>query len=168
MYKMIFAAICVVAVIVASGCSHAETPVSESPTTQAPSEAAASSATASPTDSETSHLSTSADEIEWDQVQDPLLNEAIKGKLRQAIDAMVAQDSKAFHRAISPEMGSGLDYLLDRPTVFTHIDDAHMERGRMLIPVHANLQIQQETTAYVYTFYLDKGSDGAWDIVSID
>ncbi|MEW4371891.1 hypothetical protein [Paenibacillus kandeliae] len=168
MYKKIVTAICTIALSVSSGCSHTDTQVSEPSTTQAPSEASSSSAPASPTDSETSHRIPSADEIEWDQVQDPLLNNAIKDKLRQAIDAIVAQDSKAFHHAISPEMGSGLDDLLDRPTVFTHIDAAHMERGRVLVPVQATLQIEQETTAYVYTFYLEKGSDGVWDIVSID
>ncbi|MDQ0495627.1 MULTISPECIES: hypothetical protein [Paenibacillus] len=112
----------------------------------------------------------SLDEIKWNEVKDPLIEDAMITKLKAAIAAFVSKDLDQFHTALGPNVGTGHDYLLDHPVKFTGIAEAVKENDRILIPVVGERLNKQEgyTPDIRYTFYFAKGKDGAWQIVSID
>ncbi|WP_068505021.1 hypothetical protein [Paenibacillus kribbensis] len=112
----------------------------------------------------------SLDEIKWNEVKDPLIEDGMITKLKAAIAAFVSKDLDQFHAALASDIGTGHDYLLDQPVKFTGIEKAVKENGRILIPVVGERLTKEEgySPDIRYTFYFDKDKDGAWQIVSID
>ncbi|MEC0236830.1 hypothetical protein P4H71_21150 [Paenibacillus kribbensis] len=112
----------------------------------------------------------SLDEIKWDEVKDPLIEDGMITKLKAAIAAFVSKDLDQFHAALSPTVKTEYDYLLDQPVKFTSIAKAVKENGRILIPVVGERLNKEEGDSpdKRYTFYFDKDKDGTWQIVSID
>jgi len=112
----------------------------------------------------------SLDEIKWNDVKDPLIEDAMITKLKVAVAAFVSKDLGQFHAALGPDVGTGHDYLFDHPVKFTGIAEAVKENNRILIPVVGErLTNEEEYSPDIrYTFYLEKDKDGAWQIVSID
>ncbi|MHB0879334.1 hypothetical protein ACYCSE_03160 [Paenibacillus sp. SEL1] len=64
----------------------------------------------------------SLDEIKWDEVKDPLIEDSMITKLKAAIAPFVSKDLDQFHAALSPTVKTGHDYLLDQPVKFTGIE----------------------------------------------
>lgn len=152
----------ILSVSVMAGCGNQGTTDSP-PTGKAP--AAPESVAASPT-----IILQSLDEIKWDEVKDPLIEEGMITKLKAAIAAFVTKDLDQFHAALSPAVKTGYDYLLDQPVKFTGIAKAAKENDRILIPVVGERLNKEKGVSpdIRYTFYFDKNKDGAWQIVSID
>lgn len=115
-----------------------------------------------------SELSSSST-INWDEVKDPLIDEAIKSKLKASVDAIVIKDVEAFHKTLGPNVGTAHDYLLDNTVEFTDVGKAHEEDGRVLVPVQGENQGNSGNAPEMgYTFYFEKDQAGEWQIVSID
>ncbi|MMZ52865.1 hypothetical protein D1872_146430 [compost metagenome] len=112
----------------------------------------------------------SLDEIKWNDVKDPLIEDAMITKLKAVIAAFVSKDLEQFHAALGPDVGTGHDYLFDHPVKFTGIAGAIKENNRTLIPVVGERLNNEEgySPDIRYTFYFEKDKDGAWQIVSID
>lgn len=112
----------------------------------------------------------SSDEINWDKVNDPLIDDPMSNKLKKAIDAIVSKDIEQFHQSIDTGMGTAHDYLLDNTMTFTHIDTALKEGKRVLVPVHGQLTVAGDTAEKeaVYTFYFEKDPQDQWKIIMID
>jgi hypothetical protein len=110
------------------------------------------------------------DEIKWNDVKDPLIEDAMIATLKAAIAAFVSKDLDQFHAALGPDVGTGHDYLFDHPVKFTGIAEAMKENNRILIPIVGERLKNEEgySPDIRYTFYLEKDKDGAWKIVSID
>ncbi|MDY8026191.1 hypothetical protein [Paenibacillus polymyxa] len=108
----------------------------------------------------------SLDEIKWDEVKDPLIEDSMITKLKAAIAPFVSKDLDQFHAVLSPTVKTGHDYLLDQPVKFTGIEKAE----RIKIPVVGDLLEEKEgfSLDILYYFYLIQDKDGAWQIVSID
>lgn len=113
---------------------------------------------------------TITDNIKWEEVKDPLINDQMKDKLKGIIDAMVLQDINKFHAAIGENLGTAHDYLLDNSMNFTGIDPAFQERGRVRVPVNGQFQAAGDTgkRAAAYTFYFEKNTEGEWKLAAID
>lgn len=109
----------------------------------------------------------SSDNIKWDEIQDPLIDNTLKEKLKASVKAIVAKDVVAFHKTLGPDVGTVHDYLLDNPVTFTDVDRAHEENGRTLILVRGN-KLGEDAEEMGYTFYFEKDNNGEWQIVAID
>ncbi|OKP78457.1 hypothetical protein A3842_14485 [Paenibacillus sp. P3E] len=119
----------------------------------------------------TNELSTqsSSNNVKWDEINDPLVNKAMKDKLKASVDAIVQKDVDAFHKTLSPDIGSEHDYLLDNPVKFTALGKAVEENGRILVPVKGeNQRTDSNGAEMTYTFYFEKDKSGEWQIVVID
>lgn len=114
--------------------------------------------------------SASLDEIKWNEVKDPLVEDGMITKLKMALDAFISKDLDQFHAALSPTVKTGHDYLLDQPVKFTGIAEAIKEKDRILVPVVGERLNKEEGSSpdIRYTFYFEKDKDGLWQIVSID
>lgn len=112
----------------------------------------------------------SSDQINWNEVHDPLINAQIKVKLQAVIQAIVSKDVKQFHMAVGKKLGKTHDYLLDNTMNFTKLDTAHQEGNRVLIPAHGELKVAGDETMKEanYTFYFEKDNTGNWIIVAMD
>ncbi|WDM22749.1 hypothetical protein [Paenibacillus polymyxa] len=112
----------------------------------------------------------SMDEIKWNDVKDPLIEDAMITKLKATIAAFVSKDLEQFHATLGPDVGTSHDYLFDHPVKFTGIAEAIKENNRILIPVVGERLNNEEGDSpdIRYTFYFEKDKDGAWQIVSID
>ncbi|MGG4217854.1 hypothetical protein ABEW32_06460 [Paenibacillus jamilae] len=112
----------------------------------------------------------SLDNIKWDEVKDPLIEEGMITKLKAVIAAFVSNDLNQFHAALAPDNGSGHDYLLEHPVKFTGIAEAIKEKNRVLVPVVGERLNKEEGSSpdVRYTFYFEKDKDGIWQIASID
>ncbi|MBE0340976.1 hypothetical protein E4V51_06830 [Paenibacillus sp. 28ISP30-2] len=112
----------------------------------------------------------SLDEIKWNEVKDPLIEDAMITKLKSAIAAFVSKDLDQFHAALAPNVGTAHDYLFDHPVKFTGIAEAVKENDRILVPVIGERLNKEEgySPDIRYTFYFEKNKDGVWKIVSID
>ncbi|CAH1223597.1 hypothetical protein PAECIP111892_05333 [Paenibacillus auburnensis] len=111
----------------------------------------------------------SSDNINWDEVKDPLIDEAMKSKLKASVDAIVIKDVEAFHKTLGPNVGTAHDYLLDNSVEFTDVGEAHEEDGRDLVPVQGENRGNSGNTSNMgYTFYFEKDNASEWQIVSID
>jgi len=151
-----------------SACNQ-ETAVPATPP-PAPANTPASSEQDSVAAEQTAATAPSTDEMDWNQIKDPLIDKAMKAKLKAAIDAIVAKDVDQFHEAIGQDLGTAHDYLLNNTMKFTHLDTAHEEGGRILVPAAGEMQLpgDQEVNESSYTFYFEKDQQGDWQIVSID
>lgn len=112
----------------------------------------------------------SLDEIKWDEVKDPLIEDGMITKLKAAIAAFVSNDLDQFHAALAPKVGTAHDYLFDHPVKFTGIAEAIQERDRILVPVVGERLNKEEgfSPDIRYTFYFEKDKEGVWQMVSID
>ncbi|AJE54240.1 hypothetical protein [Paenibacillus polymyxa] len=112
----------------------------------------------------------SLDEIKWNEVKDPLIEDGMITKLKAAIAAFVSNDLDQFHAALAPDIGTGHDYLLEQPVKFTGIAEAIKEDDRILVPVVGKRLTKKEGSSpdVQYTFYFGKDKAGSWQIVSID
>ncbi|QNR65315.1 hypothetical protein IAQ67_15565 [Paenibacillus peoriae] len=112
----------------------------------------------------------SLDEIKWNEVKDPLIEDGMITKLKAAIAAFVSNDLDQFHAALAPDIGTGHDYLLEHPVKFTGIAEAIKEKDRVLVPIVGKRLTKEEGSSpdVRYTFYFEKNKDGSWQIVSID
>ncbi|MFC3749714.1 hypothetical protein [Paenibacillus sp. GCM10012306] len=112
----------------------------------------------------------SLDEIKWNEIKDPLIQDDMLTTLKTAISALVSNDVDQFHAALAPNIGTAHDYLLNYPVRFTGIYKAMDENNRVLIPVVGErLKIEEGFSPDVqYTFYFEKGKDGIWRIITID
>ncbi|WP_237166193.1 hypothetical protein [Paenibacillus polymyxa] len=112
----------------------------------------------------------SLDEIKWNDVKDPLIEDAMITKLKVAVAAFVSKDLDQFHAVLGADVGTGHDYLFDHPVKFTGIGEAVKENNRILIPVVGERLNNEEgySPDIRYIFYFEKDKDGAWQIVSID
>ncbi len=112
----------------------------------------------------------SLDEIKWNEVKDPLIEDGMITKLKAAIAAFVSNDLNQFHAALAPDIGTGHDYLLEHPVKFTGIAEAIKEKDRVLVPVVGKRLTKEEGSSpdVQYTFYFEKDKGGSWQIVSID
>lgn len=112
----------------------------------------------------------SLDEIKWNEINDPLIEESMVTKLQLVIAAFVANDPDQFHAALAPTSGTPYDYLLEQPVVFTGVDKAIKENDRILVPVLSTRLTENEGVSpdALYTFYFEKTKDGNWEIVAID
>lgn len=110
------------------------------------------------------------DEIKWNEIKDPLIEEGMIVKLQAVIDAFVANNLEQFHAALAPTSGTPYEYLLEQPVVFTDIDKAIKENDRILVPVLSTRLTKKEGLSpdAVYTFYFENTEDGNWQIVAID
>lgn len=155
-----------------SACSHHGATNAENKTPAAYDETTASttpsSATAT-TETKSKPEFPNVDKIRWDEVKNPLIDDAMKEKLRASVDAIVARDVDAFHKSLGPNVGTEHDYLLDNPVQFTHVDETHEEGGRILVLVMGEMRIAEDSPREMgYTFYFEKDSGGEWQIVTID
>lgn len=75
-----------------------------------------------------------------------------------------------FHKAIGENLGTVHDYLINNTMNFTSIDPAHQEGGKVLVPVHGQLQAagDTETKEASYTFYFEKNLEEEWKLATID
>ncbi|WP_458120343.1 hypothetical protein [Paenibacillus sp. Z6-24] len=152
-----------------AGCSKETTAPSPSqepaaatnPTVPAPSEQA-NSAEEKPT------AQPITDKIKWDQVNDPLVNNAMKAQLQAAIDAMAAGDVDQFHQAIGRDMGTAFDYLLNNTMEFTSVLAAYKEYGRIVVPIQGHSKETKEESELSLSFYFVKDKGGEWKLGSID
>ncbi|RPE03382.1 hypothetical protein [Paenibacillus polymyxa] len=157
-----------VSVGVFAGCGKQET-TSPSPSTNeaVPPVASESTVKEGPGQSAAKH---SLDEIKWNEVKDPLIEDGMIIKLKSAIAAFVSNDLDQFHAALAPSVGTAHDYLLEHPVKFTGIAEAIKEKDRVLVPVVGERLTKEEgfSPDVRYTFYFEKDKDGSWQIVSID
>lgn len=154
--------ILILSVGVMAGCENQETPAS-SPQDKIP-------ATTESAGSDQATVMYSLDEIKWDEVKDPLIEDIMISKLKAAIAAFVSNDVNQFHAALSLTVGTGHDYLLEHPVKFTGIDNAHKERDFIIIPVVGERLENKEgfSENERYHFYFEQDKEGIWQIVSID
>ncbi|QSF46211.1 hypothetical protein [Paenibacillus tianjinensis] len=110
----------------------------------------------------------SSNNIKWEEIKDPLIDEAMKAKLKASIDAIVKKDVDAFHQTLGPTVGTAHDYLLDNPVKITDVGEAHEEDGRVLVPIIGENQGNGNVSEMAYTFYFEKDKSGEWQIISID
>ncbi|WP_052723664.1 hypothetical protein [Paenibacillus wulumuqiensis] len=141
--------------------SPQEPAAATNPTAPAPSEQA-SSAEEEPT------AKPITDKINWDQVNDPLVNDAMKAQLQAAIDAMAAGDVDQFLQAIGRDMGTAFDYLLNNKMEFTTVLAAYKESGRIVVPIQGHLKKTKEESELFLSFYFVKDKGGEWKLGSID
>lgn len=164
--RIISVLILAASVSVSTGCAKQET---KSPSTNetVPSIASKPAIKKEPGQSDVQH---SLDEIKWNEVKDPLIEDGMITKLKAAIAAFVSNDLDQFHAALAPDIGAGHDYLLEHPVKFTSIAEAIKEKDRILVPVVGERLNKEEGSSpdVRYTFYFEKDKDGTWQIVSID
>lgn len=112
----------------------------------------------------------SVDEIKWNEVKDPLIEEGMITKLQAAVAAFVANDLDQFHAALAPDVGTAYNYLLEQPVMFTGISKAIQENNRLWIPVVGKRLNKEEGSSpdVSYAFYFEKDKQGIWQIVAID
>lgn len=123
--------------------------------------------TGSITETDSRSTLSSSDNVKWSDIKDPLIDDAIKEKLKASVEAIVAKDVQAFHKTLSPNIGTEHDYLLDNPVNFTDVDKAHEEGGRTLVQVRGKEQ-GDGAKEMGYTFYFEKDQSGEWQIITID
>ncbi|WP_025688243.1 hypothetical protein [Paenibacillus zanthoxyli] len=139
------------------------------PTTSSNTTESNTSGTDSTTGTDNNSTLSSSNNIKWDEIKDPLIDEAMKDKLKASVDAIVNKDVVTFHKTLGPNVGTVHDYLLDNPVKFTDVGEAHEEDGRILVPVKGENQSSDGNTSEMgYTFYFEKDKSGEWQIVSID
>lgn len=166
-----FAILIVTVCLAGCGKDTATPQSSQSPATNTvPSESSYTPSSSLENPTETAQMTPSTDSIKWEDIKDPLINEAIKTKLKAAVDAIVSKDVDQFHQAIGEDLGTAHDYLLDNSMQFTSIEVAHKEKDRVLVPVSGEMRVPEaaEATEGIYTFYFEKGTQGEWNIVTID
>ncbi|MBB3128850.1 hypothetical protein FHS19_003525 [Paenibacillus rhizosphaerae] len=127
----------------------------------------ATSDTGSITETDNRSTLSSSDNVKWDEIKDPLIDNAIKEKLKASVEAIVAKNVEAFHKTLGPDVGTEHDYLLDNPVNFTDVDKAYEENGRTLVQVGGKKQ-GDDTKEMGYTFYFEKDKSGEWQIITID
>ncbi|GGA28965.1 hypothetical protein [Paenibacillus physcomitrellae] len=49
------------------------------------------------------------DNVKWDEIIDPLMDESMEEKLKASVDAIAAKDVEAFHRTLGPGIGTEHD-----------------------------------------------------------
>lgn len=123
--------------------------------------------TGSTTETDNKSTLSSSDNVKWDEIKDPLVDDAMKEKLKASVDAIVAKDVDAFHKTLGPGVGTEHDYLLDNAVNFTDVDKAYEENGRTLVQVRGKEQGNNEKEMG-YTFYFEKDKSGEWQIITID
>lgn len=122
------------------------------------------------TDEQIPDRANSSDNINWSNVQDPLINTDIKTKLQAAVHAIADKNVQQFHTAMGDHAGTTYDYLLNNTMDFTEVDTAYREGDRILVPVSGQLKVAGDTAAKkaAYTFYFEKTTAGDWRIITID
>jgi hypothetical protein len=110
----------------------------------------------------------SSNSIKWDKIKDPLIDEAMKDKLKASVDAIINKQVVTFHKTLGPNVGTAHDYLLNNSVKFTDVSEVHEEDGRILVLIKGENQSNDGTSEMGYTFYFEKDKNGDWQIVSID
>ncbi len=150
--------------------SNTQKPTSSHPDTSTHEVTSSDSESVPITDEQVPDHESSSDNINWNNVHDPLINADMKAKLQAAVHAIADKNVQQFHTAIGDHAGTAYDYLLNNKMDFTEVDTAYREGKRILVPVSGQLKVAGDTAAKkaAYTFYFEKTAAGDWRIITID
>lgn len=108
--------------------------------------------------------------IDWDSVNEPLMNEQIKTSLKETLEALSDKDEEKFkNQFIDAETIEANMYVFDTIATFDQIDSLEEDRsGRISVVIHGTALLDNNITEYAKIFYFNKNDKGDWRLVAID
>ncbi|WP_019638924.1 hypothetical protein [Paenibacillus fonticola] len=108
--------------------------------------------------------------IDWDSVNEPLMNEQIKTVLKETLEALVNKDREKFkNQFIDAVTLEDSMYVFDTIATFDQIDSLEEDRsGRISVGVLGTALQDNNIIKYAKFFYFNKDDQGNWKLVAID
>lgn len=108
--------------------------------------------------------------IDWDSINEPLMNEQIKTVLKETLEALSEKDEEKFkNQFIDAVTLEDSIYVFDTIARFDQINNLEEDwRGRISVEVVGTALLDNNIIEYGKIFYFNKNDKGDWKLVAID